>query len=174
MKPDLTTMHIMQRTSSLGGTWPALSLGVLCGTLCGCAVHLIAPYDVGLDVGMTHVQQTSEVFLSQLAADAGTPAASYAQSHAYYVQVEAELRTMLTRAQVVPRNDRVSDQISNIETTVEIIEGMHKRNGTLSAATLVTDRGLLESQFRSFFALELGLRTRLGTPPNNAFAPGKS
>ncbi len=133
-------------------------------------MHFIAPYDPVLDSTMTQVQQESEVFFTQLQAPQANEA-SYEANKTYYLHVEATLHTLLTRAQAVPKNERVAAQIESIEKTIEIMQRMHSRDGTLNAANLSGDRDALESEFRSFFALELALRTRVGSVPSLATAP---
>ena len=139
--------------------------------LAGCAVHFIAPYDSTLDNSMTQVQQDSELFFAQLQDAQGTDAASYDSTKAYYLRTEATLHTLLTRAQSVPKSDRVAAQISSIEKTVERIQSMHSRDKFLNAANLTGDQAALESEFRSFFTLELALKSHFGGPPNAAMAP---
>ena len=137
----------------------------------GCRVHLIAPYDAQLDQTMTQVQQDTEVFFGQMEAVAGGAAAGYAANTMFYVKTEATLRTLLTRAQAVPKEQAVAAQILAIESTVERLQKMHERDVTLNAENLAITRGLLESEFRSFFGLETVLKSRVGTPPNGALAP---
>ena len=81
------------------------------------------------------------------------------------------MRTLLTRAQAVPKSHLVADQIARIESTLERDQGMHKRDTVLSPENLASDRDTLESEFRSFFRLELVLKTHLGSPPSAAMAP---
>ena len=139
--------------------------------LTGCAVHFIAPYDSTLDMTMTQVQQDSELFFTQLQDAQGTDQGSYDATKAFYLKTEATLHTLLTRAQSVPKSERVADQIGTIEKTVERIQGMHQRDKVLSTANITGDRATLESEFRSFFTLELALKTHFGTPPAAAMAP---
>jgi hypothetical protein len=139
--------------------------------LTGCAVHFIAPYDSTLDTTMTQVQQGSELFFTQLQDAQGTDKGSYDSTKDFYLRTEATLHTLLTRAQSVPKSDRVADQIANIEETIERIQGMHQRDKVLSPANLAGDRATLESEFRSFFTLELALKTRFGAPSSAVMAP---
>ncbi len=154
-------MCLWRRTISILLTGAFLSLT-------GCAYNLIAPYDATLDSTMTQVQQNTELFFNQLE-EGHDP--SYEASKDFYVQTEATLRTLLTRAQAVPKSHLVADQIARIESTLERVQGMHKRDQTLSMANLTGDRDTLESEFRSFFRLELALKTHLGNPPGAALAP---
>lgn len=137
--------------------------------LTGCAYNLIAPYDATLDTSMTQVQHDTELFFNQLQEG---PDGSYETSKDFYVRNEATLRTLLTRAQAVPKSRLVADQIGRIESTLETVQSMHKRDRVLSPANLIGDRDTLESEFRSFFRLELALKSHLGTPPGAALAPG--
>ena len=139
--------------------------------LCGCAVHFIAPYDAILDATMTQVQQDSELFFTQLQDAQGPDSGRYDATKGFYLRTEATLHTLLTRAQSVPKSERVADQIAAIEKTVERIQEMHRRDRVLSPANLAGDRGSLESEFRSFFTLELALKTRFGSPSGAAMAP---
>ena len=139
--------------------------------LSGCAVHFIAPYDEILDKSMTQVQQDSELFFSQLQDAQGSDKGTYDSTKDFYLRTEATLHTLLTRAQSVPKSERVADQIATIEKTIERIQGMHQHDKVLSLPNLIGDRTTLESEFRSFFTLELALKTRFGTPSNNAMAP---
>ena len=153
--------------------WQAVSIFFI-GTLlpmCGCAVHFIAPYDATLDNTMTQVQQSSELFFAQLQDAQGSENGSYDATKDFYLKTEATLHTLLTRAQAVPKSDRVADQIAIIEKTVERIKGMHQRDKVLSPENITGDRAALESEFRSFFTLELALKTRLGSPSSAAMAP---
>ena len=120
---------------------------------------------------MTQVQQDSELFFAQLQDAQGTDKGSYDSTKDFYLKAEATLHTLLTRAQSIPKSDRVADQIANIEKTVERIQGMHQRDKVLSPANLTGDRDILESEFRSFFTLELALKTHFGNPPAAAMAP---
>ena len=140
--------------------------------LAGCAVHFIAPYDETLDKTMTQVQQDSELFFTKLQDANGSEAASYDTTKDFYLRTDATLHTLLTRAQSVPKSERVADQIATIEKTVERIQAMHQRDKTLSVSNLTGDKAALESEFRSFFTLELALKTRFGTPSSKAMAPG--
>ena len=136
--------------------------------LSGCAYNLIAPYDSALDTTMTQVQHDTELFFNQLQDGHDV---SYESSKDFYVRTEATLRTLLTRAQAVPKSHLVADQISKIESTLERVQSMHKRDQALSAENITSDRETLESEFRSFFRLELALKTHLGSPPGAAVAP---
>ena len=111
----------------------------------GCAVHFIAPYDSTLDTTMTQVQQDSELFFTQLQDAQGTDKGSYDATKDFYLKTEATLHTLLTRAQSVPKSERVADQIASIEKTIETIQRMHQRDKVLSAANLTGDRETLES-----------------------------
>lgn len=136
--------------------------------LAGCAYNLIAPYDATLDSTMTQVQHDTELFFNQLQEGHD---GSYEASKDFYVRTEATLRTLLTRAQAVPKSHLVADQIARIESTLERDQGMHKRDTVLSPENLASDRDTLESEFRSFFRLELALKTHLGSPSSAAMAP---
>ena len=137
-------------------------------SLAGCAYNLIAPYDATLDSTMTQVQHDTELFFNQLQEG---HAGSYEASKDFYVRTEATLRTLLTRAQAIPKSHLVADQIARIESTLERDQGMHKRDHVLSSENLTSDRETLESEFRSFFRLELALKIHLGNPPSAAMAP---
>lgn len=100
--------------------------------------------------------------------------ATYEAKKDFYIRTEATLRTLLTRAQAVQKNQEVADQIARIEGEVERIQEQHKRDGTLPQAVLNVDRGTLESEFRSFFTLELALKTHFGSQPSAAMAPATS
>ena len=80
---------------------------------------------------MTQVQQDSELFFTQLQDAQGTDQGSYDATKAFYLKTEATLHTLLTRAQSVPKSERVADQIGTIEKTVERIQGMHQRDKVL-------------------------------------------
>ncbi len=149
----------------------ALTLFAGLFVLNGCAVHFIAPYDATLDNTMTQVQQESELFFTRLEDAQGTDKGSYEATKDFYLKTKATLHTLLTRAQAVPKSDRVADQIGIIEKTIERIQGMHQRDKILSQPNITGDRALLESEFRSFFTLELALKTRFGAPPAAAMAP---
>lgn len=144
---------------------------ILSLSLSGCAVHLIAPYDATLDKSMTEIQANSELFFLQLADAGNSDKGTYDNQKDFYLRTEATLHTLLTRAQAVPKSDRVVDQISGIEKTIELIQAMHQRDRLLSPANIAGDRGTLESEFRSFFTLELALKNHFGTPPSTAMAP---
>ena len=120
---------------------------------------------------MTRVQQDSELFFTQLQDAQGAGKGSYDATKDFYLKAEATLHTLLTRAQSVPKSERVADQIASIEKTIETIQRMHQRDKVLSAANLTGDRATLESEFRSFFTLELALKTRFGSPSSAAMAP---
>ena len=137
--------------------------------LTGC-VHFVAPYDATLDTTMTQVQHDTELFFSQLQ-EASPAEAAYDTRKDFYVKTEATLRTLVTRAQAVHKNHEVADQVAQIESSIERIQGQHKRDGTLPQAALNVDRGLLESEFRSFFTLELALKTHFASQPGAAMAP---
>lgn len=100
--------------------------------LAGCAYNLIAPYDATLDSTMTQVQHDTELFFNQLQEGHD---GSYEASKDFYVRTEATLRTLLTRAQAVPKSHLVADQIARIESTLERDQGMHKRDTVLSLKT---------------------------------------
>ena len=142
----------------------------LIAPLTGCAVHFVAPYDATLDNTMTQVQHDTELFFSQLQEAQGHDA-SYNTNKDFYVRTEATIRTLSTRAQAVPKNHLVADQVTRIESTLERDQAQHKRDDVLTSAILTVDRDTLESEFRSFFALELALKTHFGNPPNAALAP---
>ena len=138
--------------------------------LTGCMVHFIAPYDPVLDQTMTQVQSDTELFFNQLQAAAGTDAATYNSTQAFYVKTEATVRTLLTRAQSVPKSQEVAVQVAAIESTLERTQKQHERDKTLGTENASLVRQTLESEFRSFFTLELALRAHV-TPPANAMAP---
>ena len=148
----------------------AFLLLAMCLPLAGCALRVIAPYDATLDSTMTQVQQQTEVFFTDLQFAAGTDAASYNASKAFYQRIEPTLRTLLTRAQATPRGHAVADQIANILAGVEKLQATHQRDGTLNPALLALERSAFESQFRSFFALELALKSG-PAPSTSALAP---
>lgn len=137
--------------------------------LAGC-VHFVAPYDATLDTTMTQVQHDTELLFSQLQ-EAPAAEATYDARKDFYVKTEATLRTLLVRAQAVHKNHEVADQVAQIESSIERIQAQHKRDGTLPQAALNVDRGLLESEFRSFFTLELALKTHFASQPGSAMAP---
>ena len=138
--------------------------------LAGCAVHFVAPYDATLDNTMTQVQHDTELFFNQLQETQGA-GASYDANKDFYIRTESAVKTLLTRAQAVPKNHLVADQIARIENTLERDQAQHKRDQTLSAEVLKIDQQTLESEFRSFFSLELALKTHFGNPPSAALAP---
>ena len=137
------------------------SILLLLPLLTGCAVHLITPYDSTLDSSMTQVQQDTELFFVTLKAEQGTDAASYESNKTYYLHAEATLQTLLTRAQAAPNGDRVAAEIDSILKTVETMQAMHARDATLNPENLAGDHDILKSEFRSFFTLELALKTRI-------------
>lgn len=119
--------------------WQTLSSAFVLGALLplgGCAVHFIAPYDETLDKTMTQVQQDSELFFTKLQDANGSESASYDATKDFYLRTEATLHTLLTRAQSVPKSERVADQIASIQKTVERIQEMHQRDKTLSLPPL--------------------------------------
>lgn len=154
-------MKFRQTTSYL-----VLSFSLLL-CLAGCKVQFIAPYDETLDTSMTKVQNDTELFFSKLPDDA-----TYAANKSYYQQTEASLHTMETRAQAVPKSDAVADQIAKIEHTVETMQGTHERDGKLTGDVATLNRDLMESEFRSFFQLELTLKSG-STPTAAKPAPAK-
>ena len=161
------------RAINRGGLWKAITKSsfalIALTSLPGC-VHFVAPYDATLDNTMTQVQHDTELFFSQLQ-EAQPPNATYDARKDFYVNTEATLRTMRTRAQAVHKNHEVADQVAQIESSIERIQGQHKRDGALPQAALNVDRGLLESEFRSFFNLELALKTHFASQPGVAMAP---
>jgi hypothetical protein len=148
----LTTMKPIRRFKPL-----ALLFGGLC--LAGCQVQFIAPYDETLDTSMTKVQNDTESFFVKLQDAGKTDAGSYNATKSYYLTTEATLRTLLTRAQSTPKSDKIADQIDQLEKNVELIQGMHERDAYLNSANLAGDRESMENGFRSFFSLELGLKS---------------
>lgn len=138
--------------------------------LAGCAVHFVAPYDATLDNAMTQVQHDTELFFNQLEETQGA-GANYDTNKDFYIRTESTVKTLLTRAQAVPKNHLVADQIARIESTLERDQAQHKRDQTLSSEVLKIDQQTLESEFRSFFSLELALKTHFGNPPSAALAP---
>ena len=164
----------MGKATSRDGLWKAVTTSgfalIALISLPGCAVHFVAPYDATLDTTMTQVQHDTELFFGQLQ-EAQPPDATYDARKDFYVKTEATLRTLLTRAQAVHKNQEVADQVGRIEGEVERIQRQHKRDGTLPQASLNVDRGTLESEFRSFFNLELALKTHFGSQPSAAMAP---
>ena len=139
--------------------------------LTGCAVRLIAPYDQNLDTTMTQVQQDTETFFTQLQFADPVNDGSYDKTKAFYLHTEPTLRTLLTRAQAAPKSQAVADQIGNLLATMELLRTTHQRDTTLNPTLIDLERATLESQFRSFFALELALKTHGAGPSAGALAP---
>lgn len=134
----------------------------------GCKVQFIAPYDETLDTSMTKVQTDSELFFSKLSDDA-----TYTANKNYYQQTEATLHTLMTREQAVPKSEAVTDQLTKIEHTVETMQGTHERDGKMTGELATLNRDLLESEFRSFFELEMALKSGAGTTTAKSAAPAK-
>lgn len=142
--------------------------------LSGCVPHFIAPYDPALDSTMTQVQQDTEAFFTQLQFAGNTDAGTYTATRAFYQHTEPTLRTLLTRAQAAPKSHLVADQIANILAGIEKLQATHQRDGMLNPTLLTLERTALESQFRSFFTLELALKSRPATPSPSILAPALS
>lgn len=132
--------------------------------LTGCAVHLIAPYDPVLDQTMVGVQQDTEFFFNRMAEAQGVDADTYARNAEFYLRTEATLTTLLLRAQAVPKSTVVADQLRNLEATVERMQATHRRDGTLSPTLIGDERAILQSEFRSFFALQFALKNHFNKP----------
>jgi hypothetical protein len=135
----------------------------------GCQVHFIAPYDETFDTTMTTVQQDTELFFNKLQDAKQTAAGTYEANAAYYEKTEATLHTLLTRAQATEQADQVATQIADIEGAVEHIQQSHQRDTYMNSEQITIQRGLLESQFRSYFTLELALKNSPSNP--NAAKP---
>ena len=150
-----------------------LSFAVVCGVLTGCAVHLIMDYDPVLDQSISTAQSQTEMFLSQLDSEAGTAAAAYSNNTAFYVTMEAELRTLQTRAQSEPKSTIVVKQVNELQGSFTDLQSLHKLDGDkgLGHLEITTARSGLESEFLSMLTLQLALKNRLSTPATTAMAP---
>ena len=138
--------------------------------LCGC-MHRIAPYDATLDSTMTQVQQDTELFFAHLQFADTAGEATYASNKKFYEQTEATLHTLLTRARSVPKSQAAADQVANILAGIEKLQKTHQRDEVLNPTLLGLERSALESQFQSFFILELALKSRAGTQSSSVLAP---
>lgn len=135
----------------------------------GCAVRFIADYDSVLDQNMTSLQQSTEVFFTQLSNDGSTAAGSYANYTDFYVKTQATLATMATRVGATPKSKEVITQIQLLQKSFTDMENDHKRDGTLSAVYLSHAKSAMESQFTSVTTLELFLKNN--PIPSSALAP---
>lgn len=154
----------------------ALSLAFVCLALAGCTVHLIMDYDPVLDQSITTAQSQTETFLSQLDSEAGTPAAAYSANTTFYVTMEAELRTLQTRAQSEPKSSIVVKQVTELQGSFTDMQNLHKLDGDkgLGHLEITTARSGIESEFLSMLTLQLALKNRLNTPATTAMAPAIS
>jgi hypothetical protein len=152
-----------------------LSLALLliaCISVAGCAVHLISDYDNVLDQDVTALQQSTETFLNQMVSAVGTPAAAYKVNAEFYMNTDASLRTMATRAASQPKSKIIVGEVTALQNTFNDMQQLHQLNGVngLSLANIKNIRSALESEFTSILTLELALKSN-STVPSNAMAP---
>jgi hypothetical protein len=142
-----------------------------CWLTVGCTVRFIADYDSVLDQNMTSLQQSSEVFFTQLSNQGNTAAGNYANNVDFYVRTQATLTTMATRVGATPKSKEVTTQIQLLQKSFTDMQNDHKRDGNLSADYLVHAKSAIESQFTSVTTLELFLKNN--PIPSSALAPAK-
>jgi len=130
-------------------------------------------YDPTLDQGITTAQSTMEQFFSQMDAEVGTPDAAFAKNQTFYVTMDAQLRTIATRAQSEPKSSIVVKQITELQGSFSDLKGLHQADGDkgLSHLEISAARSGIESEFISMLTLQLALKNRLKTPLTVPTAP---
>jgi hypothetical protein len=155
-------------------SWWMSSVLLVCLAATGCQIRLISDYDPVLDQNVTSLQHNVEVFLNKLAADAGTPAAGYAAHADFYIETDATLATMATRAAAQPKNTIIVGEIKTVRNTIDDLQKLQQMSGNkgLTLANIANTRSALEGEFQSILQLELALKAN-STVPASALAPGK-
>ena len=149
----------------------AIVLLLLTSLTVGCTVRFIADYDPVLDQNMTALQQSTEVFFTQLSNAGNTAAGNYANNADFYVKTQATLATMATRVGATPKSKEVITQIQLLQKSFVDMQDAHQRDGNLSAVFLSHAKSAIESQFTSITTLELFLKNN--PIPSSALAPAK-
>ena len=96
----------------------------------GCAgVRLISDYDEATDQGLTRIQKTTDDFIEFLKRSAGTPAASFEKSTAFYTGIDRDLRQLEFRVRAIPRNDGTVALVQDIRAAI-LGTGLCSADGT--------------------------------------------
>ena len=124
----------------------------------GCSsVRCLTEYDEVLDVGTSDLQRRVELFLLDMESKAGTAAGEFAANRAFYDAVQVEHIVLRTRAQAVPNNALMVEQLDLLGTGLDKLRELHQRGGAngLPREVVEPSRTALTAQFVAILRLEL-------------------
>ena len=137
----------------------ALTMAAL--LLAGCAVRLMGDYDDAMDTGITDVQQKAELYFAKLKSTPNTP---YDQS--FYDEIDAHLAVLRSRAVVLPKNQILVTQITNLKAQFDDFEKLDKTSPRPVPAMAVTAaQSGIETSVESILRLEFALKRGGKSPP---------
>ncbi len=129
--------------------------------LAGCAVKFIGDYDNAIDTGITDVQQKAELYFAKLQSTPNTP---YDQN--FYDDIDSHLAVLKSRALVLPKNQILVAQITNLKAQFDDFEKLDKTSSRPfpSAAVTAAQAGI-ETSVESILKLEFALKGGGKNPP---------
>lgn len=139
--------------SRLALTLTALALVAVPQVACS-RVMLISSYDEQIDQSASVLQKRMDAFLTMLAENAGTPAASYETNKLFYTDYAVDLRSLTIRAQSWPKNGLTEKQLALMSANLEELRKAHE-SAPLTAEAVPTFRDLFNEGWRAIIALEL-------------------
>jgi hypothetical protein len=149
----------LQKRSLIIGTVLALTVAAFLFT--GCAVKLIGDYDDTIDTGITDVQQKAELYFAKLQSTPDTP---YDQN--FYDDIDSHLAVLKSRAVVLPKNDILVTQITNLKAQFDDFEKVDKISPRPFPAIAVTSaRSGIETSVESILRLEFAMKRGGKSPP---------
>jgi hypothetical protein len=149
----------LQKSAILVGAFLALIVAAF--LLAGCAVRLVGNYDDAIDTGITDVQQKAELYFAKLQSTPDTP---YDQS--FYDDVDSHLAVLKSRASVLPKNEILVTQLTNLKAQLDDFEKVDKISTRPFPAIAVTSaRSGIETSVESILRLEFAMKRGGKSPP---------
>jgi hypothetical protein len=128
----------------------------MCVAVAGCQGQFVSDYDETTDKMATDLQKKiDDKFSEWLRLPPKSPALQYSANTAFYADVDGDLRALRARALAHPLNKDTLGIIDAIQNSMQTIEKLHSKAGTISPDALGSAENELDFQFQRLIQLEL-------------------
>lgn len=83
--------------------------------LSGCTIRLVSMYDEVTDTSLTEIQKKTDSFIEKAKANDESQASSFANSKAFYEEIDKDLKSLLFRVGSIPKNKEMESLVRNIQ-----------------------------------------------------------
>jgi len=117
----MTSMPTRHRSKLFMILWMALVAIVGCGD-----IRLESAYDENIDHDIGDVHTKVMAFMDKMNAASGKPEGVYEANKQFYVDIRAEIGTMLVRAKMLAKNERTTEMLGNLQKSMDDLEKLHQ------------------------------------------------